>query len=379
MQKFIAYNPTKVHFGKGVTETLSQYSVLYGRKVLLIYGKGSALRNGSYEAVRKQLDKAGSEVTEFTGIKSNPVIEDVNAAAKIGIQNGTELVVAVGGGSVIDSAKIIAICISEKCDGWDVMKMRIKVNSALPLIAVLTLAATGTEMNNVAVLQNTETMEKIGFRHDLMFPKHSFLDPSFTLTVPLNYTAYGIVDLISHTLEAYFGKGDASLSDKFATSIIMEAMEYGPALMKNPNDYLLRAKIMWAATNALNGLTNYGRLAGDWGVHAIGHNLSFLYDTPHGASLSIVYPAWLKIMKNRIPARIAELGQALFGINDADETINQLEAFFKELGAPVRLKDIQIGPENYEDILQILNKNRSTGSVHILTTDDRKAILDEML
>ncbi len=166
--------------------------------------------------------------------------------------------------------------------------------TSVPLIAVLTLAATGTEMNPVAVLQNPGTREKIGFRNDAMYPTHSFLDPAYTLSVPANYTAYGIVDLVAHCLEAWFGEGDATLSDRFVLSIIKEALEYGPALMADLSNYELRARIMWAATNALNNMTMYGRVSGDWGVHALGHVLSFLYDTPHGASLSIMYPAWMK-------------------------------------------------------------------------------------
>ena len=192
--------------------------------------------------------------------------------------------VAVGGGSVIDSAKIIALCLKEECDIWEVMTGRYSPLSALPLIAVLTLAATGTEMNGTAVLQNHKTREKIGYKNELIYPVHSFLDPTYTLTVPASQTAYGIVDLVAHCLEAWFGEGEASLSDRFVLAIIREAMEYGPLLMKDPGNFELRAKIMWAATTALNNTTMHGKKSGDWGVHRMGHVLSFLYDTPHAAS-----------------------------------------------------------------------------------------------
>jgi hypothetical protein len=233
-------------------------------------------------------------------------------------------------------------------------------------------------MNPIAVLQNPLTREKIGYRHPSMFPKHSFLDPTYTLSVPEDYTAYGIVDLIAHSLEAYFGEGEASLSDRFVEVIIKEAMDYGPQLLQNLSDYELREKIMWAATNALNGLTSYGRVSGDWGVHALGHTLSFLYDTPHGATLSIVYPAWLKRMKLRIPDRISELGRQLFRVNDVDETILRIEDFFRLTGSPVYLQDIEIGRDHFEEILKLMNENESTGQAHTLDDTDRKTILEYM-
>ena len=166
---------------------------------------------------------------------------------------------------------------------------------------MLTLAATGTEMNRFAVVQNNQTKEKLGYGDPLIYPKESFLDPSYTISVPANYTSYGITDLIAHSLEAFFGEGEASLSDRFVYAIIHEALDNGPLLMKDPENYLLREKIMYAATNALNNLTFYGRKSGDWGVHSIGHVLSVLYDIPHGASLSIAYPAWLRLHQDRIP------------------------------------------------------------------------------
>lgn len=211
-----------------------------------------------------------------------------------------------------------------------------------------------------------------------MYPRHSYLDPMYTMSVPANYTAYGIVDLIAHTLEAYFGEGDASLSDKFVAAIGKEAMEYGPALMTDLQNYDLRARIMWAATMALNGFTSFGRVNGDWGVHALGHVLSFLYDTPHGATLSIVYPAWLKKMKERIPERIAQLGYQLFGVKDADKTIAGIEGFFSKIGSPVKLGDEGIGREKYDEILILKNENKSQGLAQPLEDSDRKDILDIM-
>jgi len=379
MENFIAYNPTKVHFGKGVLKSLGESAQEFGKKALLIYGKGSVLKNGSYNQVIDQLKKSRIQTIEYNGIKPNPLIDDVDAAARYGKTEQIDHIVAVGGGSVIDSAKIVSICISEKCKGWDVMKNHIDIKNSIPLLAVLTLAATGTEMNNVSVLQNSKTREKIGFSHPAMYPKHSFLDPTFTMTVPPNYTAFGIVDLIAHVLESFFGKGDASLSDRFVESIIKEAFEVGPKLMKDLSNYDLRARIMWAATNALNGLTSYGRLSGDWGVHSIGHVLSFLYDTPHGATLSIAYPAWLKCMRNKIPERISKLGEHLYNDPSVDNVIENLENFFRSIGSPVRLIETGVDANNKAEILDMMNSQRASGRSYILNNNDRQEILDYML
>jgi alcohol dehydrogenase YqhD (iron-dependent ADH family) len=376
MINFTAFNPTRLHFGNGACKELGIAASDLGKHALLVYGGGSVKRNGSYSDTVAQLKNYDIQITEFDGIKPNPRVEDADAAAKLGREKGVDLVVAVGGGSVIDSAKIIAICLAEGCDAWEVMKGRYSPESALPLLAVLTLAATGTEMNGTAVLQNRETREKIGFKSELIYPAHSFLDPTYTLSVPANHTTYGIVDLIAHCLEAWFGEGDASLSDRFVISIIQEAMEYGPALIQNPQNFELRSRIMWAATNALNNMTMYGRRSGDWGVHALGHTLSFLYDTPHGASLSIIYPAWLKTMGIRAGERIEFLGRELFGVSDVDLTSLAFKDLFSDLGSPVKCQDAGIDPSQKGEILQLLNQNKSGGIHFALTDDERKEIID---
>jgi hypothetical protein len=379
MENFTAYNPTKLHFGKNIIEKLGETTLEFGKRVLLIYGKGSVQKNGIYDKVMNQLKSVNAEVVEYSGIKSNPLVEDVSEAAQIGKLNNIDLIVAVGGGSVIDSAKIVALSIANNTDPWAIMKYKSKPETTIPLIAVLTLAATGTEMNGAAVLQNPETKEKIGYVSPLNYPKHSFLDPEFTYSVPKNYTAYGVTDLIAHALEAYFGEGEASLSDRFVEVIIKEAMEYGPLVLKDPENYEYRANIMWAATTALNGLTSYGRKNGDWGVHDIGHNISYLYDTAHGATLSIAYPAWLKLHKNRIPKRITKLGNQLFGTNSADETIQGFESFFKSIDCPIKLSDIGIEENKKQEIVDQMLKNKINGMAHEFSDDDRRKIVDLMM
>jgi len=378
MKNFLAFNPVKLHFGKDVVQELGASAAKLGSKALLVYGGGSVLQNGSHFDTLEQLKEQGIAVTEYKGIKPNPRVEDVNEAAGIGHSEGVDMVVAVGGGSVIDSAKIIAICIAENCDAWKVMTGKYKPDSALPLIAVLTLAATGTEMNAVSVLQNAETQEKIGYRNELTYPVHSFLDPSYTQSVPASYTAFGVVDLVAHCLEAWFGEGDASLSDRFVVSIIQEALEYGPKLMKDLDNYELRSNIMWAATCALNNLTIYGRESGDWGVHALGHVLSFLYDTAHGATLSIIYPAWMKVLKDRAGDRIQKLGQDIWGLSTADECIEAFESYFSSLGSPLKCQEAGIDPGKKGEILALMN-TQNAGGMNLGLSDEERAQLVEYI
>jgi alcohol dehydrogenase YqhD (iron-dependent ADH family) len=253
MENFTIYNPVRVHFGKDVLDKLGATVSSYGKKVLLVYGQGSIHRNGVYDKVMEQLSAVGCSVWEYHGIRSNPVIEDVDGAAAVGREQGAEVVLAVGGGSVIDSAKVIAAAIPIEGPAWDLLSRKVKPASALPVITVLTLAATGTEMNPFAVVQNEALGIKTSFTSPYSFPVHSFLDPSFTLSVDAKYTGYGIADLMAHALEAWFGKGDSPLADKVVLSILEEAMDAGPLLMQKLKDYNLRARIMYAATLALNG------------------------------------------------------------------------------------------------------------------------------
>lgn len=378
MENFTIYNPVKVHFGKGVTAKLGATVSALGRKVLLIYGQGSIVKNGVYDQVMQQLLDAGCSVWEYRGIRSNPVIEDVDGAVAVAREHQAGVIVAVGGGSVIDSAKVIAAAVGYDGPAWDLMSRKGRPTSALPVVTVLTLAATGTEMNPFAVIQNEALGIKTSFTSPFSFPAHSFLDPEFTTSVDAKYTGYGVADLMAHALEAWFGKGDTPLADRVVISILEEAMEAGPLLMKNLKNYELRARIMYAATLALNGTCMHGRAHGDWGVHGAGHILSLLYDVPHGASLTIVYPAWLKLMKERLSDRIHELLYALFYTDDVDEGIYKLEYFFKLMKCPVTLKQAGIGPEKHEAILQSMIQNKVSGMHHALSELDYRALLELM-
>ncbi len=362
MENFVMYNPTRLHFGKGVVGKMPEILSGFGKKVLLVYGKGSVKKNGAYRDVVNQLVQAGTEIFEYSGIKPNPVIEDVDAAAQLGRDKKVNVIVAVGGGSVIDSAKAIAITIPVGHSGWDFFNGAQKPSRAIPLISVLTLAATGTEMNMFAVVQNDEAGQKNGYGHPLMYPTHSLLDPTYTLSVPKDHTAYGIADLMAHCLENYFGRADAPLTDRFIFSILREAVENGHKLLANLSDYELRARIMYAATVALNGTTAIGKGMGDWGVHSIGHHLSLLYGTPHGASLTIIYPAYLKVFKSEAAPAIERLGREVFGVIGMDETILKLEEFFASIGCPVRISESISSEYNEQALLNLLIRNKAGGN-----------------
>ncbi|MEI6435694.1 MAG: iron-containing alcohol dehydrogenase [Bacteroidota bacterium] len=375
MENFTAYNPVTLHFGKIMLSTLGTTLKEYGNRVLFVYGKGSIKKSGLYDRIIADLKSQGFEVCEYNGIKSNPAIEDVDAAAVVGRKNNVDVILAVGGGSVIDSSKIISVTIPVEHSGWNFFTGA-KAFKAVPIVAVLTLAATGTEMNPFAVVSNHALGQKSAFGSPLTFPKHSFLDPALTLTVPRDYTAYGIADLIAHCFEAWFGIGDTTLADRFVISIIKEAMKYGPMLLGDLQNYEYREKIMFAATMALNGMTMYGRSTGDWGVHSAGHILSLLYDVPHGASLTIVYPAWMRRFKDRIADRIAQLGSALFDEPlTADQSIVRIETFFKSIGCPVRLSDLNIAGDLRKPIFESMVHNKvNGGNVRMLEEDYSKLI-----
>lgn len=379
MENFVYYNPTQLIFGKNATDKLGELTSQLGKTVLLVTGKGSVKKYGYFDLVSNQLKSAGCRVIEYDGIKANPLVDDVEKASQIAIEENVDVIVALGGGSVIDSAKIIAVSAASELDPWKIMTWKAKPKKALPLVAVLTLAATGTEMNDAAVLQNHKTGQKIGYVSPLLYPKISFLDPSFTVTVPKNQTAYGIVDLIAHSLEAYFGDGESPLADRFVFSIISDAMENTPELMQNLSDYELRAKIMLDATCALNGITTLGKKVGDWGVHGLGHELSLLYDLPHGASLSIAYPAWLKFHSEKLADKISKLGENVFKTKDVNETIAQFEKFFESIESPINLKQAGISDSKEDVIYRQMLKNQVSGIKHKLNADDLKNIVKTMM
>jgi len=376
VENFLAFNPVSLHFGKNIVSQLPKILKKYGNRILFIYGKNSIKKYGYYDEIMKVL--SDFEVIEYHGIKPNPIIKDVREAVKLGKENKVEIVLAIGGGSVIDTAKVVSVALAHDFDAWDFVSGKTKAKAAIPLVSVLTLAATGTEMNGAAVIQNPETNEKIGLFSPYMYPKHSFVDPQYTYTVSPEYTAYATADIIAHALEAYFGAGEPEVTDYIIFGVIKTAMKYGKMAMENPKDYEIRANHTLASTLALNGITNYGKKGGDWGVHDIGHNFSLAFDTPHGASLSLTYPAWLKYHADKIPQRIIKLGDNLWGLNTVKETILEFEKFFTSISCPIRLKDLSLTENQIERVRKLLIKNKATGANHLLNADALNKIVDFM-
>jgi alcohol dehydrogenase YqhD (iron-dependent ADH family) len=385
MENFQYYNPTKILFGKDVVDQLCNETILYGNKALIIIGQGSVKRSGLYARVLSLLNICGMRHVTYEGIKSNPVVQDAEEATKLAKAENVELIIAIGGGSVIDTAKAVAMGFYVDHPVWDFyLQKAAQPTQALPLINILTLAATGTEMNSATVLQDDTSGMKKGYSAPCLFPKVSFLDPSFTTSVPLNYTAYGVSDLISHALEQFFGKGESPLSDLYTASVIKLAIEYGEKIMQEPDNFEYRSQIMWLATNALNGTLKAGKNSGDWGVHGLEHTLSVLYDIPHGAGLSIVYPAWLKFHQTKINNKLVFLAKEVFGLVEKNEEkaasifIEELEKFFKKIKTPIRLQEVEISKSDTGKIVNNFNLNKVSGSVYPLDEKSYTEILGLM-
>lgn len=379
MNQFTQFNPTKLFFGKDSISNLGEEVKLKGNRALILIGKGSVKHNGILKQVTNALKTESIEYTIFEGIKSNPEYQTADDAVKMAKDFNADCIVAVGGGSVIDTAKAVAAGFYVDHSVWDFFTKKAEVPNALPVYAVLTLAATGTEMNRSTVLQDTVAQRKIGWGNEKLFPVAAFLNPEFTYSVPADYTAYGVSDLIAHTLELFFGKDEALLSDYFATDVIKLAFEFGPKVLAEPNNYQYRAEIMWLATVALNGTLQAGKRSGDWGVHGFEHCLSVLYDVAHGAGLSIVYPAWLKHYYPQIEAKLDFMAKRVLGDDkNGKDFIEALENFYDKIGSPKRMGDIKVPTSDKERIKRCLIQNRIRGVYFNQTEQDYNEMLNLM-
>ena len=342
MKNFIFYNPTKIVFGESKTQKIGEF--LKNKKVLLLYGGGSIKANGIYEKIIDSLNNNNVIFVEKSGIKPNPVLSFVREAIKFARSEKIDAILAVGGGSVIDSAKAIAAGFYYDNDVWDFFVNKATINKALPIYVVLTLSATASEMNSGAVITNEDTKQKFNINADTLFPAVSVLDPVNTYTVPNHQVANGCVDAMIHLLEGYFTKSyeNTPIQDGFVEVLLRTIMFETKEILKNPTNYDARANFMWSATLALNGLTTAG--IGGYGFpnHMIGHSLSAIYDIAHACSLSIVFPAWLKYNFDSKKEKISQLGKAIFDESDAEATINNIISFFKSIGVPTSLSDANI-------------------------------------
>jgi alcohol dehydrogenase YqhD (iron-dependent ADH family) len=350
MQNFVFYNPTKIIFGKKTIQTIGPETQLWGSKCLLLYGGGSIKKNGVYNQVISSLNEAGLEIFEHGGVQSNPLLSHVKEGIEKVKTHKIDVVVAIGGGSVLDSGKAICAGSVVNHDVWKFFTGKKSIKSALPMTAVLTLAASGSEMNSGMVITNDETKEKFGFGNRHLYPKASILDPATTYTVPPDYTAYGAVDAIAHVLEYYMTAEEqaATVQDRLMEGLIINAMDSCERCLKNPEDYNARADLMWTATLALNGLTGAGLGKVGFPMHMIEHSLSALYNVPHGAGLSIVIPGWLKWRAMQEPGKIIQLGKNIFNLEQrdiipsAEVTIKIMENWFSRVNSPIRLAECDI-------------------------------------
>ncbi len=347
---FVFQNPTKLIFGKDQNSALAAEVKKYGKRVLLVYGGGSIKRNGLYEQVLEQLEEEGVTVTELAGVEPNPRLTTVNKGIELCREQQVELVLAVGGGSVIDAAKAIAVGAKLEGDMWDVITKKATPTDALPLGTVLTLAATGSEMNANSVITNWEINQKLGWNSPLSFPAFSILDPKNTVSVPKDQTVYGMVDMMSHVIEAYFHKAENTpLQDRIMESILLTVMDTAPKLLDDLENEDYRETILYCGTMALNGITQMG-LRGDWATHNIEHAVSAIYDIPHAGGLAILFPHWLRHALDERIERHVQLATRVLGVDPEGKTdqeialegIEKLSAFWTSLGAPNRLADYDI-------------------------------------
>ena len=354
MNDFTYYNPTKIDFGRGKESTIGKHIKEAGvESVLLVYGTGSIKRSALYETTVQALQESGITYKELDGVVSNPLLSRVNDGIKIAKEHKLQAVLAVGGGSVADSAKAIAAGARYDGDVWDFFIQKAQVTEALPVFTVMTLAATASEMNGNSVVMNDETKQKYSFSSVLVNPVVSVINPELMATVSKEYLAYSAVDIIAHSIEIYFtASTHPNFNSRIVESIVKSVIETTEILMKDPDDYDARGEFAWVASQALNGLTPAGTAGGSFPNHMIEHALSALYNVAHGAGLSIVIPAWMKWYKDQNTAQFERFAKEVFGVNGADAGIKSLESWFAKIGSPVRLQDADIPKEGIEALAQ---------------------------
>jgi NADP-dependent alcohol dehydrogenase len=346
-------NPVKILFGKGQIAKVAA-EIPAGARILMTYGGGSIKQNGVYEQVRSAL--AGRPVVEFGGIEPNPRFETLMKAVEIVRAEGIDFLLAVGGGSVLDGTKFIAAAAPFKGDEWDIVAKGAPVTSAVALGSVLTLPATGSEMNNFAVITNWGRQEKLPFACNLVYPRFSVLDPETTFSLPPRQISNGVVDAFVHVMEQYLTfPADAPLQDRLAESILLTLIEEGPKTLAEPRNYEARANVMWCATMALNGLIGMG-VPQDWATHMIGHEITTLCGLDHGQTLAVVLPSLLEVQRERKRAKLLQYGERVWGVTSGTDEERMVEAirrtreFFERVGVPTRLAAYGVAPGAVSDI-----------------------------
>jgi alcohol dehydrogenase YqhD (iron-dependent ADH family) len=354
---FEYYNPTRLVFGAGTLSRLGEITSTYGKKAMIVTGGGSVKRSGTFDRAIASLKAAGVSVVECDGVEPNPRLSSVARGGDIAKMERCDVVIALGGGSVMDAAKVMAAAVYYEGDLWEMFPHgqanRRLPERALPIITVPTLAATGSEMNSGAVITNEKSSIKSFVLSKCLYPKAAIVDPELTLSVPPDQTAYGVCDLITHVTESYFNGIDGTpMQDRFAEGVIQTAIEWGPTAVDDGSDLEARAQVQWASVVALNGWVQSGCMS-PFPVHMIEHTLSAQHDIAHGAGLAIVNPAWMRFAAKKRPERFSQFAQRIFGIKRkypedlaaAMEGIDRFESFLCSIGCPTRLSECGINDE----------------------------------
>jgi NADP-dependent alcohol dehydrogenase len=381
MQDFEYFNPTRIVFGKGRIQEL-QRLVPADARVLVLYGGGSVLANGTLQETRAALGQRF--VREFSGIEPNPTVETLMQAVALAKQEKVDFLLAVGGGSVIDGTKFVAAALRFQGDPWDILLQHGRnVTAAVPFGTVLTLPATGSEMNSGSVITRKEIKAKLAFGSPKVFPLFSVLDPTKTFTLPPKQIANGVVDAFVHVMEQYLTfPVEAQVQDRFAEGLLLTLMELGPKALAAPQDYNVRASVMWAATLALNGLIGAG-VPQDWATHMIGHELTAQFGIDHARTLAVVLPSLLWQRREAKHAKLLQYGERVLGITQGTEAerikaaIDGTRAFFERMGTPTRLGEYGVKPESVDTIVGQLKAHGMTalGEHQDLTLDDSRKVL----
>lgn len=355
MNNFTFHITTDIRFGKDQIQCLPEELKKYGKNVLLVYGGGSIKRSGLYDKIRDLLKDF--EVSELSGIEPNPKLTSVEKGAAICKEKDIQVILAVGGGSTIDASKHIAAAACYDGEPWELVKDRSLVKKALPVAVVLTICATGSEMNSGAVISNEKTHEKLEINHPLLYPKLSVCDPTYLYTLPPEQTAAGAVDILSHVMEQYFQSNDeAYITDVLSEAVMKTVVKYARKAMDEPQNYEARSNLMWASTVGLNHLLTVGK-GGAWSVHPIEHVISAYYDITHGVGLAILTPAWMEyVLSDKTVLRFARFAREVFGVKETDNAkaaelgIEKVREFNRSLGMPSTLTEVGILQDKFDEM-----------------------------
>lgn len=369
MEDFEYYSPTDFVFGSGAEEKVgAKLSKAGATRVLVHYGRESAVKSGLIERITTSLSTAGIEYIELGGVRANPEVTLIREGIALARKKGVDWILAVGGGSVIDSAKGMAAGMFYDGDVWEIFEQKPPINQVLPIACVLTIPAAGSEGSKNTVVSNDELGMKSGYPNDLLRPRTSFLNPELTFTLPTFQTACGITDMFAHLLERFFGSPlSVPVTDNLNMSLMRTIRAEAPRVMASPLDYEARANLMWAGMLCHNGIAGCGRIE-DWATHALEHELSALDPSiVHGAGLAVMFPAWMRYVCDAGPERFAQYGREVFGLVetgdplvDAHAAIDETSRFFTSLGMPVRLRELGIGADDLPKMLATLEKNKGT-------------------